>query len=74
MLAPNAEVSMFPWKEPKERIPLAVRRDPSFLRASAAFGVTGIMHRTCARRARSRPRQLDLVGQPGLFIDHSYVR
>ena len=26
MLAPNAEVSMFPWKEPKERIPLAVRQ------------------------------------------------
>src|SRR5881296_4111899 len=24
MLAPNAEVSMFPWKEPKERITLAV--------------------------------------------------
>ena len=25
MLAPKAEVSLFPWKEPKERIPLAVR-------------------------------------------------
>src|SRR5262245_13144786 len=33
MLAPNAEVSMFPWKEPKERIPLAVRQRRSFLRA-----------------------------------------
>jgi pimeloyl-ACP methyl ester carboxylesterase len=33
MLAPNAEVSMFPWKEPKERIPLAVRQVRSFLRA-----------------------------------------
>src|SRR5437660_1114539 len=33
MLAPNAEVSMFPWKEPKERIPLAVRQVHSFLRA-----------------------------------------
>jgi len=33
MLAPKAEVSMFPWKEPKERIPLAVRQIPSFLRA-----------------------------------------
>jgi pimeloyl-ACP methyl ester carboxylesterase len=33
MLAPNAEVSMFPWKEPKERIPLAVRQARSFLRA-----------------------------------------
>ena len=33
MLAPKAEVSMFPWKEPKERIPLAVRQILSFLRA-----------------------------------------
>ena len=33
MLAPQAEVSMFPWKEPKERIPLAVRQIRSFLRA-----------------------------------------
>ena len=40
MLAPNAEVSMFPWKEPKERIPLAIRQIQSFLRA----------HRPDARR------------------------
>jgi pimeloyl-ACP methyl ester carboxylesterase len=33
LLAPKAEVSMFPWKEPKERIPLAVRQIRSFLRA-----------------------------------------
>ncbi len=33
MLAPQAEVSMFPWKEPPERIPLAVRQIRSFLRA-----------------------------------------
>ena len=33
MLAPNAEVSMFPWKQPRERIPLAVRQIRSFLRA-----------------------------------------
>ncbi len=33
MLAPKAEVSLFPWKEPKERIPLAVRQVHSFLRA-----------------------------------------
>jgi hypothetical protein len=33
MLAPNSEVSMFPWKEPKERIPLAVRQIHSFLKA-----------------------------------------
>jgi pimeloyl-ACP methyl ester carboxylesterase len=42
MLAPKAEVSMFPWKEPKERIPLAVRQIHSFLRA----------HRPCFNRAR----------------------
>jgi pimeloyl-ACP methyl ester carboxylesterase len=33
MLAPRAEVSIFPWKEPTERIPLAVRQIRSFLRA-----------------------------------------
>ncbi len=33
MLAPKAEASMFPWKQPKERIPLAVRQIRSFLRA-----------------------------------------
>jgi pimeloyl-ACP methyl ester carboxylesterase len=33
MLAPKSEVSMFPWKDPKERIPLAVRQIHSFLRA-----------------------------------------
>ncbi len=33
MLAPQSEVSMFPWKQPKERIPLAVRQIRSFLRA-----------------------------------------
>lgn len=33
MLAPKAEVSMYPWKEPKDRIPLAVRQIRSFMRA-----------------------------------------
>ena len=32
LLAPNSEVSLYPWKEPKERIPLAVRHIRSFLR------------------------------------------
>jgi pimeloyl-ACP methyl ester carboxylesterase len=32
MLAPKAEVSIYPWKEPPERIPLAVRHIRSFLR------------------------------------------
>src|SRR6478736_4168900 len=38
MLAPKAEASMFPWKEPKERIPLAVRQIRSFLRAHLPGG------------------------------------
>jgi pimeloyl-ACP methyl ester carboxylesterase len=33
MLAPKAEVSMFPWKHPPERIPLGVRQIRSFLKA-----------------------------------------
>ena len=33
MLAPKSEVSIFPWKEPRERIPVAVRQVRSFLRA-----------------------------------------
>jgi pimeloyl-ACP methyl ester carboxylesterase len=33
MLAPKSEVSVFPWKQPKERIPLAVRQMHSFLKA-----------------------------------------
>jgi pimeloyl-ACP methyl ester carboxylesterase len=32
-LAPKAQVSLYPWKEPKERIPLALRHIRSFLRA-----------------------------------------
>ena len=39
MLAPKAEVSVFPWKEPKERIPLAVRQIRSFLRAHRSASV-----------------------------------
>ena len=33
MLAPKSEVSFFPWKEPKDRVPIAVRQIRSFLRA-----------------------------------------
>lgn len=33
MLAPRAEMTFYPWKEPKEKIPLAVRHVRSFLRA-----------------------------------------
>jgi pimeloyl-ACP methyl ester carboxylesterase len=33
MLAPKSEVSMYPWKEPPARIPIATRQVRSFLRA-----------------------------------------
>ena len=33
MLAPKAEVSMYPWKEPPERTPLVLRQVRSFMRA-----------------------------------------
>src|SRR5262249_48335997 len=33
MLAPKSEVSMYPWKDTKEKIPLAVRQVRTFLRA-----------------------------------------
>jgi pimeloyl-ACP methyl ester carboxylesterase len=33
MLAPKSEMSLFPWKQPPERIPLAVRHVRSFLKA-----------------------------------------
>ena len=33
MLAPRSQVSLYPWKQPKERVPLAVRHIRMFLRA-----------------------------------------
>jgi hypothetical protein len=38
MLAPNAQLSLYPWKEPVERIPMAVRHIRSFLRAHCPSG------------------------------------
>jgi pimeloyl-ACP methyl ester carboxylesterase len=34
MLAPNAQASMYPWKDTKEKIPLAVRHIRTFLKAN----------------------------------------
>jgi len=34
MLAPNAQMTFFPWKEPKDRVALAVRHLRTFLRAN----------------------------------------
>ena len=33
MLAPKSEVSLYPWKDPKDKIPVAVRQVRTFLRA-----------------------------------------
>jgi len=33
MLSPRSEISLYPWKDPKERIPIAVRHVRSFLKA-----------------------------------------
>ena len=69
MLAPKAEVSMFPWKEPKERIPLAVRQIRSFLRAHRPAVGLG----AATALALLRPLQRDvvervrLVGEPHEF-------
>ena len=40
-LAPNAQVSLYPWKEPKERMPLAVRHIRSFLRSYRPLTAAG---------------------------------
>lgn len=34
LLAPNAQMTFFPWKEPKDRVPLAVRHLRTFLKAN----------------------------------------
>jgi hypothetical protein len=34
MLAPNAQVSLYPWKDPPDRIPLALRHIHTFLKAN----------------------------------------
>jgi hypothetical protein len=34
LLAPNAQVSLYPWKDTPDKIPLAVRHIRTFLRAN----------------------------------------
>jgi hypothetical protein len=34
MLAPKSELTFFPWKDTKEKIPLAVRHVRTFLKAN----------------------------------------
>ena len=36
LLAPNAQVSIYPWKEPMDRVPLAIRHIRTFLSDHAA--------------------------------------
>jgi hypothetical protein len=36
-LAPNAQVSLYPWKDTPDKIPLAVRHIRTFLRAYRPF-------------------------------------
>jgi hypothetical protein len=33
MLAPKSEVTIYPWQEPKERIPVVVRQIRTFMKA-----------------------------------------
>ena len=40
MLAPQSEVSLYPWQEPKERIPVVVRQVRSFMRAHRPAAAT----------------------------------
>ena len=57
MLAPNAEVSLFPWKEPKERIPLAVRQIRSFPARTGRGRLDGFrqgLHPSCSARPAGR--------------------
>jgi hypothetical protein len=64
LLAPKAEVSFFPWKEPTERIPLAVRQIRSFLRAhrpAEAAQPLGVM----AALQRGRPADIAPVQTAG---------
>ena len=48
MLAPNAQVSMYPWKDTKEKIPLAVRHIRTFLQANEPATVAHAAERRAA--------------------------
>ena len=52
MLAAKAEVSMFPWKEPKERIPLAVRQYVPSWRRIGLLPFTRCVHTTVRQNRR----------------------
>ncbi|HKU94746.1 MAG TPA: alpha/beta hydrolase [Vineibacter sp.] len=48
MLAPNAQVSLYPWKDPKDRIPLAVRHIRTFLKANEPAAAATVGQRAAA--------------------------
>jgi pimeloyl-ACP methyl ester carboxylesterase len=48
MLAPNAQVSLYPWKDPKDRIPLAVRHIRTFLKANEPTAAATVGQRAAA--------------------------
>src|SRR3979409_2062147 len=70
MLAPKAEVSMFPWKEPKERIPLAIRQIRSFLRAHLPAAQAALFFEPALtlKEPVFRPRQAEIFPQRLPFI------
>jgi hypothetical protein len=50
-LAPNAQVSLYPWKDTPDKIPLAVRHIPTLLRAHRPVAAA----RSTAAAAQYRP-------------------
>jgi hypothetical protein len=48
MLAPNSQVSMYPWKDVPEKIPLAVRHIRTFLKANRPATAAAIEQRAAA--------------------------
>jgi pimeloyl-ACP methyl ester carboxylesterase len=48
MLAPNAQVSLYPWKDPKDRIPLALRHIRTFLSANEPVAAAAVGQRAAA--------------------------
>jgi hypothetical protein len=45
-LAPNAQVSLYPWKDTPDKIPLAVRHIRTFLRAHRPVAAVASIRRT----------------------------
>ena len=48
MLAPNSQVSLYPWKDTPDKVPLAVRHIRMFLEANRPAAATATEHRAAA--------------------------